>query len=102
MLGTARRAVRRFANDSARPTPRAAGKLGRALPNYRFPICEDIRYGRGAGVARDRGTDVALGVVVAVDVGVAVGVAVELAVAVGVAVGVAEPDGAQYLPPVLK
>jgi hypothetical protein len=67
-----------------------------ALSNQRFPIYEDVCYGRGAGVGLDRGTGVDLGVVVAVGVGVAVGVDV------GVAVGVGEPEVAQYLPPVLK
>ena len=43
-------------------------------------------YQRGAGVGRTREVGVALGV----------------AVAVGVGVGVGEPDGPQYLPPVLR
>jgi len=75
---------------------------GRALPNQRFP--EDACYGRGAGVGLDCGTGVDLGVVVAVGVGVVlpVGVAVGVDVGVAVAVGVGEPEGAQYLPPVLK
>jgi len=91
------------------PSPRRAS-CGRALPNDGFLIHQVVCYGRGAGVGLGREIGVDLGVVVAVDVGVAeavavavaVGVAVELAVAVGVAVGVGEPDGAQYLPPVLK
>ena len=81
---------------SGAPGPHAAGKLGRALPNHEFPIYEDVRYGRGAGVGLDRGAGVDLGVVVAVGVGVA------LAVAVGVAVGVGLCAAAQYLPPVFK
>ena len=72
------------------------------LPNLRFPIYEDVRYGRGGGVGLDRGTGVDLGVVVAVGVGVTVAVAVGVDVGVAVAVGVGEPEGAQYLPPVLK
>jgi len=82
------------------------------LPDHQSPIYEDICYGRGSGVGLYRGTGVNRGVVVAVGVGVvlavAVGVtvgvdvAVPIAVGVAVAVGVGEPDGAQYLPPVLK
>ena len=74
------------------------------LANLRFPIYEEARYGRGAGVGLDRGTGVDLGVFVAVGVGVAlpVGVAVGVDVGVAVAVAVGEPEGAQYLPPVLK
>jgi hypothetical protein len=94
-------------DDAARPA-RARRVTGSRRANHRFPVYEGACYGRGTGVGLDRATGVALGVADAVDVGVAVavavaeGVAVELAVAVGVAVGVGEPDGAQYLPPVLK
>ena len=108
MVGTARRAVRPVHWTMRRAGPRTAGKLGRALPNLRFPIYEGVRYGRGAGVGLDRETGVDLGVVVAVGVGdpvpvgVAVAVAVGVDVGVAVAVGVGEPEGAQYLPPVLK
>ena len=90
-------------------TSRPSGSLknggapgGRALPNQRFPIYEDVCYGRGGGVGLDRGTGVNLGVVVAVGVGVPLAVAVGVAVGVAVAVGLGAPDCAQYLPPVLR
>ena len=67
-------------------------------------------YGRGAGVGRGLGVGehlpvhgVGVGVGVGDAVGDGVGVGVDVAVAVGVGVGVGGgPDGAQYLPPVLK
>jgi hypothetical protein len=62
-------------------------------------------YGRGRGVGRLLGVGAVLGVGVAlgVEVGVALGVGVGVTVAVGEGVGVGvAPDGAQYLPPVLK
>jgi hypothetical protein len=90
MVGTARRAVRPVR------WPMQRAQRWRPLPNLRFPIYEDVRYGRGAGVGLARGTGVVLGIVVAVGVGV------PLAVAVGVAVGVGLCAAAQYLPPVLK
>ena len=83
-------------------------------------FCRRYRVGRGGGVGRTLGlgpdlgvgvglgvkvgvaVGVELGVAVAVAVAVAVGVPVAVAVAVGVGDGVAEPDPAQYSPPVFK
>ena len=53
---------------------------------YGSLIANQHFYGRGTGVGRTREVGVALGIAVAVAVGV----------------GVGEPDGPQYLPPVLK